>query len=95
MLKSDFLGLCYGCKYNINNEECFFEDDINFGFGKGNITTEEFTPNELAVLRAYEWDRINFSTPEKRARACRILDITEEELKEYRKQTRRHCGIYF
>ncbi len=73
----------------------FFEDDINFGFGKGNITTEEFTPNELAVLRAYEWDRINFSTPEKRARACRILDITEEELKEYRKQTRRHCGIYF
>lgn len=73
----------------------FFQDEVNFGFGKGNITTEEFTPNELAVLRAYEWDRINFSTPEKRARACRILDITEEELKEHRRQTRRHCGIYF
>lgn len=73
----------------------FFEDDINFGFGKGNISTDEFTPNELAVLRAYEWDRINFSTPEKRARACRIMDITEEELQEHRKQTRRHCGIYF
>lgn len=73
----------------------FFEDDINFGFGKGNITTAEFTPTELAILRAFEWDRINFSTPEKRARACRILDITEEELKKYREQTRRHCGIYF
>lgn len=73
----------------------FFNDDVNFGFGKGNITTDEFTPNELAVLRAYEWDRINFSTPEKRARACRIMDITEEELQEHRKQTRRHCGIYF
>lgn len=73
----------------------FFEDDINFGFGKGNITTDEFTPNELAVLRAYEWDRINFSTPEKRARACRVMNITEDELQEHRKQTRRHCGIYF
>lgn len=73
----------------------FFEDDINFGFGKGNITTDEFTPTELAVLRAYEWDRINFSTPEKRKRACRIMNITEEELQEHRKQTRRHCGIYF
>lgn len=73
----------------------FFKDDVNFGFGKGNISTDEFTPNELAVLRAYEWDRINFSTPEKRARACRIMNITEEELQEHRKQTRRHCGIYF
>lgn len=73
----------------------FFKDDVNFGFGKGNISTDEFTPNELAVLRAYEWDRINFSTPEKRARACRVLGISEEELKEYRKQTRIHCGIYF
>lgn len=73
----------------------FFEDNINFGFGKGNITTEEFTPEELAVLRAYEWDRINFGTPEKRARACKIMNITEEELQEHRKQTRRHCGIYF
>ncbi len=73
----------------------FFKDDINFGFGKGNITTDEFTPDELAVLRAYEWDRINFSTPEKRARACRVMNITEEELKEHRKQTRLHCGIHF
>lgn len=81
--------------HSLPEDFSFFEDDINFGFGKGNITTEEFTPNELTVVRAYEWDRINFSTPEKRARACRVMDITENELKEYRKQTRRHCGIYF
>lgn len=73
----------------------FFDDHVNFGFGKGNITTDEFTPMELEVLRAYEWDRINFSTPEKRKRACRIMNITEEELKEHRKQTRLHCGMYF
>ncbi len=73
----------------------FFDDDINFGFGKGNITTEEFTPQELAVIRSYEWDRINFSTPEKRERACRVMDITLDELQEYRRQTRQHCGFYF
>lgn len=73
----------------------FFEDDVNFGFGKGNITTDEFTPMELAVVRAYEWDRINFSTPEKRIRACRIMNISEEQLEEHRRQTRRHLGIHF
>lgn len=73
----------------------FFDDDINFGFGKGNITTDEFTPTELEILRAYEWDRINFSTPEKRLRACKILNVSEEELEDYRRQTRRKCGIYF
>lgn len=72
-----------------------FYSDVNFGFGKGNITTDEFTPGELKVLRAYEWDRINFSTPERRKRACRVMECTEEELKEYRKQTRRKLGIYF
>lgn len=73
----------------------FYEEQVNFGFCKGNITTDEFTPEELMVLRAYEWDRINFSTPERRKRACRVMEITEEELKEYRKQTRIHCGIHF
>ncbi|MCI9004053.1 MAG: radical SAM protein [Lachnospiraceae bacterium] len=73
----------------------FFSDDVNFGFGKGNITTDEFTPGELMVIRAYEWDRINFSTSEKRMRACRVMGITEEELQEHRRQTRRHCGMYF
>ena len=73
----------------------FFSDDVNFGFGKGNITTDEFTPAELMVIRAYEWDRINFSTSEKRMRACRVMGITEEELQEHRRQTRRHCGMYF
>lgn len=81
--------------HSISEDFSFFSDDINFGFGKGNITTDEFTPEELQVLRAYEWDRINFSTPQKRKRACRIMNISEEELKEHRKQTRQHCGIYF
>lgn len=73
----------------------FYSEQINFGCCKGNITTDEFEPEELMILRAYEWDRINFSTPEKRKRACRVMECTEEELKEFRKQTRRKLGIHF
>lgn len=76
-------------------EDFSFYSDINFGYGRGCITTDEFTPDELLVLRAYEWDRINFSTPERRARACRIMECTEEQLYEHRKQTRRNLGIHF
>ena len=72
-----------------------FYSDAQFGFGNACITTDEFTPEELLILRAYEWDRINFSTPEKRARVCRIMECTEEELEEHRRQTRRKLGIHF
>lgn len=71
-----------------------FFDDTHFGMGVGYITTDEFTPKELEILRAFEWDRINFSTPDKRERACQILELTQEELKDFRKQTRINCGHY-
>lgn len=71
-----------------------FFDDTHFGMGVGYLTTDEFTPKELEILRAFEWDRINFSTPEKRERACQILELTQDELEEYRKQTRINCGHY-
>ena len=71
-----------------------FFDDSHFGMGVGYLTTDEFTPKELEILRAFEWDRINFSTPEKRKRACKVLEITEDELYDFRKQTRIHCGKY-
>lgn len=80
---------------NLLPKDFSFFNDKSFGFGRGLITTDEFTPEELAVLRAYEWDRINFSTPEKIKRACALMEITEEELNEHRKATRRNLGIYF
>lgn len=73
----------------------FYNDRVNFGFCKANITTDEFTPEELMILRAYEWDRINFATPERKARACRAMEITEEQLKDHRKKTRKNLGIHF
>lgn len=71
-----------------------FFDDTHLGATVGYLTTDEFTPGELEIMRAYEWDRINFSTPEKRKRALQILEMDEEELKEYRKQTRINMGHF-
>ncbi|MDE6851603.1 MAG: radical SAM protein, partial [Lachnospiraceae bacterium] len=71
-----------------------FFDDTHLGAAVGYISTNEFTPKELEILRAFEWDRINFSTPEKRRRAGQILEMSEAELKEYRKQTRLNIGHF-
>ena len=71
-----------------------FIDPDFFGFGRGFITTDEFTPQELMTLRAFEWDRINFATPEKTKKAARMMGLTIDELNEHRKQTRLKCGIH-
>lgn len=72
-----------------------FLDPKFFGYGTGFITTEEFNPFELMVLRSFEWDRINFSTPEKQQRVARLYGITLAELTEHRRQTRRKLGVHF
>lgn len=63
------------------------------GYGKGLIATEEFTPFELEVLRSFEWDRINFSSPERARNIARMNGISMKELDEWRKNTRRSLGI--
>lgn len=70
----------------------FFNEDIYTGFVKGNITTDEFIPDELEILRSYEWDRINFSTQDKREKFCKHRGITEKELAIFRQNTRRSAG---
>lgn len=72
----------------------FTFDDLDFyGFGMGSITTDEFTPEELQILRAFEWDRINFKTPEKEAKIAKMNGLTLKEVKEWRKSTRRNLGV--
>jgi anaerobic magnesium-protoporphyrin IX monomethyl ester cyclase len=71
-----------------------FTDPKYLGFAQAFIATDEFTPFELMVLRAFEWDRINFSTPEKTAKAARMMNMTLEELAEHRRQTRRKLGVH-
>lgn len=72
-----------------------FGDAVFFGFGRGVINTDEFRAEELHMLRALEWDRINFKTPEKRERFARMAGVTQEELKKWRRNTIRNLGVYF
>lgn len=76
-------------------EDFSFTDPRFFGFGQGFITTDEFTPYELSVLRAFEWDRINFSTQDKIDKMARLYRVTKDQLEEHRRQTRRKLGVHF
>lgn len=53
------------------------------------IETNDFKANDLTVLRAYEWDRINFSDAKKLERTADMMGITAEELSKIRKRTLR------
>ncbi len=53
----------------------------------GWIKSSEFRPEDLRILRAYEWDRINFTDPKKRQKTARMMNITEERLNEIRRDT--------
>ncbi len=69
------------------------EESSTSGYTKGLISTTEFTPSELEILRAFEWDRINFSTAERRETAAAIEGISIQELEQWRINTRRRCGV--
>ncbi len=51
------------------------------------VETDEFSANDITILRAYEWDRINFSDPQKRKRTAEMMGIREEELSGIRRKT--------
>ena len=53
----------------------------------GQIETKDFSPHDLTILRAYEWDRINFSSPGKRKKTAAMINITEQELLSVRRET--------
>lgn len=63
------------------------------GWGQAFISTEEFTTEELMILRSFEWDRINFSTKEKIERAAKLYNMTVEQLNEHRKNTRKNTFL--
>lgn len=55
----------------------------------GQIETDEFTANDLCILRAYEWDRINFSSLEKCEKTAQMMHISVQELQQIRQETLR------
>jgi anaerobic magnesium-protoporphyrin IX monomethyl ester cyclase len=80
---------------NLLPKDFNFLDNKYFGFGRAFITTDEFTPEQLMILRAYEWDRINFKTPEKTRKIAEMYDLNMEQLGEHRRKTLRQLGIHF
>ncbi len=72
----------------------YLENISNYsGYGKGLVTTKEFTPLELEILRSFEWDRINFSSPKRKQSIARINGISMKELEDWRINTRRNFGV--
>lgn len=55
----------------------------------GQIETDEFTASDLSILRAYEWDRINFSSLEKCEKTAQMMHISVQELQQIRQETLR------
>jgi anaerobic magnesium-protoporphyrin IX monomethyl ester cyclase len=68
------------------------EDDVLSGYTHGIISTSEFSSMEIQILRAFEWDRINFKTQEKVEVIARMQGITTGEVAEWRKRTRKNLG---
>ncbi len=60
----------------------------------GQISTDDFNSRDLTILRAYEWDRINFSDPVKRRKTADRMNITESELLEIRRKTLYNASHY-
>jgi radical SAM superfamily enzyme YgiQ (UPF0313 family) len=68
--------------------EDFSFDDLSWG--QATINTEEFSSEELTLLRAFEWDRINFSKAEKREKIMQMMQVSGGQLDEIRRATRRN-----
>ncbi len=64
-----------------------FHFDDKF-FITGLVSTEEFTPSELKLLVAFEWEKINAGTTIKRERAKKVLRLSDKEFSSYCKEMR-------
>ncbi|SMP79524.1 Radical SAM superfamily enzyme YgiQ, UPF0313 family [Desulfonatronum zhilinae] len=67
-------------------------ETATLGYTKGVIQTDEFTSLDLQILRAYEWDRINFKSQDKVQRIADLEGISVDDVKHWRINTRRALG---
>jgi anaerobic magnesium-protoporphyrin IX monomethyl ester cyclase len=79
--------------YNTAKENNYLTKDFNFisgsGCSRGWLLTSEFSPFDLEILRCYEWDRINFSSRERRTRSAEFFKVTEAEIEEFARIARK------
>lgn len=76
--------------YHIARKMELIETDSKFpkvDWRYAQIKSDEWTTKDISILRAYEWDRINFK-PEKVGKLMEFCGISKEELDQVRKSTR-------
>lgn len=61
--------------------------DGSSSWSTGQLETKDFNADDLTILRAFEWDRINFKTKEKEEKTAKQIGVTLEELMQIRKET--------
>ncbi|MCJ7654764.1 MAG: B12-binding domain-containing radical SAM protein [Dehalococcoidia bacterium] len=89
--KTELLKICLRDGYLPKDFD--IEEGSTVGYTRGLTSTTEFTPSELEILRAFEWDRINFCTAERRQTIAKMQGISIPELEQWRINTRRRCGV--
>ena len=63
------------------------EDRLEVQWRYSQLNSSDWSAKDVSILRAYEWDRINFA-PERIDRVAAIWGMPAEDLKHIRKQTR-------
>jgi radical SAM superfamily enzyme YgiQ (UPF0313 family) len=69
------------------NPHEFDEMEYSVDWRYSKILSNEWTTKDVSILRAYEWDRINFA-PDRIEKTADLWGCSIEELKEVRKKTR-------
>ena len=76
--------------WKICEDTGYFKKDFsseNVSWNTAQVESKYFSSHDLTILRAYEWDRINFKTKEKQERTAKMMGITLEELNAIRRST--------
>ncbi|MBE3094951.1 MAG: radical SAM protein [Actinobacteria bacterium] len=62
----------------------------NIRWNVGQLESNEYNSNDLTILRAYEWDRINFSSKEKIEKIANRMNISCDKLEDITRETRKN-----
>jgi len=71
----------------LNERYDHFNNQATWKSGVIESNERAYTSNDLTILKAMEWDRINFTKPEKRKKIADFLRISEDRLMERRRET--------
>lgn len=76
--------------WKICEDKGYFKKNFSFdnvSWNTAQVESKHFSSHDLTILRAYEWDRINFKTKKKQERTAKMMGITLDELNKIRRST--------